>query len=87
MLTGALAPDSGTVKLGANLAMAALDQHRDSLDPDTTVADALTGGGSETIMVGGQPRHVDRLHEGFPVRRPNRPARRSASCPAASAAG
>jgi ATP-binding cassette subfamily F protein uup len=58
MLTGALAPDSGTVKLGSTLAMAALDQHRDSLDPDTTVADALTGGGSETIMVGGQPRHV-----------------------------
>ncbi len=58
MLTGALAPDSGTIKLGANLAMAALDQHRDSLNPNTTVADALTGGGSETIMVGGQPRHV-----------------------------
>jgi ATP-binding cassette subfamily F protein uup len=58
MLTGALPPDSGTVKLGSTLAMAALDQHRDSLDPDTTVADALTGGGSETIMVGGQPRHV-----------------------------
>ena len=58
MLTGALAPDSGTIKLGANLAMAALDQHRDSLNPDTTVADALTGGGSDTIMVGGQPRHV-----------------------------
>jgi ATP-binding cassette subfamily F protein uup len=58
MLTGALAPDNGTVKLGSTLAMAALDQHRDSLDPDTTVADALTGGGSESIMVGGQPRHV-----------------------------
>ena len=58
MLTGALAPDSGTVKLGSTLAMAALDQHRDSLNPDTTVADALTGGGSETIMVGEQPRHV-----------------------------
>jgi ATP-binding cassette subfamily F protein uup len=58
MLTGALAPDSGTIKLGSNLAMAALDQHRDSLNPNTTVADALTGGGSETIMVGGQPRHV-----------------------------
>jgi len=58
MLTGALAPDSGSLKLGSALAMAALDQHRDSLDPDTTVADALTGGGSETIMVGGQPRHV-----------------------------
>jgi ATP-binding cassette subfamily F protein uup len=58
MLTGALPPDSGTVKLGQTLAMAALDQHRDSLDPDTTVADALTGGGSETFMVGGQARHV-----------------------------
>lgn len=58
MLTGGLVPDSGTVKLGANLAMAALDQHRDSLNPDTTVVDALTGGGSETVMVGGQPRHV-----------------------------
>src|SRR3954449_5252131 len=58
MLTGALAPDSGTVKLGSTLAMVALDQHRDSLDADTTVADALTGGGSETIMVGGQARHV-----------------------------
>ncbi len=58
MLTGALAADSGTVKLGANLAMAALDQHRDSLNPDTTVVDALTGGGSETVMVGGQARHV-----------------------------
>jgi len=58
ILTGALTPESGTVKLGANLAMAALDQHRDSLDADTTVADALTGGGSETVMVGGQPRHV-----------------------------
>ena len=58
MLTGGLAPDSGTVKLGSNLAMAMLDQHRDSLAPNTTVADALTGGGSETIMIGGQPRHV-----------------------------
>ena len=58
MLTGALPPDSGTVKLGQTIEMAALDQHRDSLDPDTTVADALTGGGSETIMVGGQARHV-----------------------------
>ena len=36
MLTGELAPDSGTVRLGANLQMATLDQGRDSLDPDTT---------------------------------------------------
>jgi ATP-binding cassette subfamily F protein uup len=58
MLTGALPPDHGTVKLGANLEMAALDQHRDSLDAGTTVADALTGGSGETVMVGGQARHV-----------------------------
>jgi len=58
MLTGALEPDGGSVKLGANLAMATLDQHRDSLDPNTTVAGALTGGSGETVMVGGEPRHV-----------------------------
>ena len=86
MLTGALPPDTGTVRLGANLAMATLDQHRDSLDPDATVADALTGGGGDTVMVGGQPQARHRLHEGFPVRAASRRARRSASCPAASAA-
>src|SRR5690606_5982686 len=58
LLTGALAPDTGSVKLGANLAVASLDQHRDSLDPDTTVAAALTGGGGDTVMVNGQAKHV-----------------------------
>jgi ATP-binding cassette subfamily F protein uup len=58
LLTGALAPDEGTVRLGANLSIAALDQHRDSLKPETTVADALTGGSGETVMVGETPRHV-----------------------------
>ncbi len=58
LLTGALKPDSGVLKLGANLAVAGLDQHRDSLDPDTTVAAALTGGGGDTVMVNGKPKHV-----------------------------
>ena len=58
MLIGALAPDSGTVRLGANLAIATLDQHRDSLDANVTVADALTGGGGDTVMVNGKPKHV-----------------------------
>ena len=57
-LTGALAPDSGTVRLGSNLAVATLDQHRDSLDPDVTVAEALTGGHGDTVMVNGAPKHV-----------------------------
>jgi ATP-binding cassette subfamily F protein uup len=58
MLTGALAPDTGTVRLGANLAMATLDQHRESLDPKSTLAEALTGGRGDTVMVGGKPKHV-----------------------------
>src|SRR6201996_9320660 len=33
MLTGANPPDSGSIRLGANIEMAALDQHRESLDP------------------------------------------------------
>ena len=57
MLIGALTPDSGTVRLGANVAIAALDQHRDSLDPSVTVVAALTGGG-DTVMVNGAPKHV-----------------------------
>ncbi|HEX3505709.1 MAG TPA: ABC-F family ATP-binding cassette domain-containing protein [Xanthobacteraceae bacterium] len=58
MLTGALSPDEGTVKLGAALAVATLEQHRDSLDPDVTVAQALTGGSGDTVMVNGGAKHV-----------------------------
>ena len=58
VLTGALAPDSGHIRLGANIAMATLDQRRESLDPDTTLRDALTGGGSDMVTVGGRPKHV-----------------------------
>jgi ATP-binding cassette subfamily F protein uup len=58
MLTGALAPDSGTVRLGTNLEIASLDQKRAALDPATTLRDALTGGGSDQVLVGGAPRHV-----------------------------
>ena len=58
LLTGTLAPDSGRVKLGANLQMAALDQSRDSLDPDWTLKEALTGGKGDTVTVGSQTKHV-----------------------------
>ena len=58
LLTGALAPDTGSVRLGANLAMATLDQHRESLDPTATVAAALTGGRGDHVVIGGEPRHV-----------------------------
>jgi len=58
LLTGQLAPDSGEVKIGANVAMVTLDQKRESLDPSTTVSEALTGGRSDMVMLDGQPKHV-----------------------------
>ncbi len=58
MLTGQLASDTGVVKLGANLAMASLDQRRDELDPLVTLRDALTQGRGDTLEVGGQRKHV-----------------------------
>jgi ATP-binding cassette subfamily F protein uup len=58
LLTGAEAPDSGSVRLGVNLEMATLDQHRESLDPKSTLAEALTGGRGDHVMVGGRPKHV-----------------------------
>jgi ABC transport system ATP-binding/permease protein len=58
LLTGALAPDAGTLRLGANLQIGTLTQHRDSLAPNTTVAEALTCGTGETVMVNGAPKHV-----------------------------
>ena len=58
LLTGELAPDSGTVRLGSNLELATLDQGRRSLDPEATLKDALTGGGSDTLRINGEPKHV-----------------------------
>jgi len=58
MLTGVLQPDQGSVRLGTTLAVATLDQHRDSLDPNVTVTEALTEGHGDTVMVNGNAKHV-----------------------------
>ena len=58
MLTGALAPDSGSVKLGTALEIVTLDQRREALDPTATLAEALTGGRGDTVFVAGRPKHV-----------------------------
>ena len=58
LLTGALAPDTGEVKIGAGLEQVTLDQRRDSLDPAQTLSQALTGGTGSNVTVGGQTRHV-----------------------------
>ncbi len=58
LLTGTLAPDEGTVRLGTNLTMVTLDQRRESLDPAWTLSEALTGGQGDTVQVGAQTKHV-----------------------------
>ncbi len=58
LLTGKLAPDAGKVRLGAGLAMATLEQSRASLDPASTLQDALTGGGSDFVEINGERRHI-----------------------------
>ncbi|MBX3583519.1 MAG: ABC-F family ATP-binding cassette domain-containing protein [Rhizobiaceae bacterium] len=58
MLTGELAPDTGSVRLGVNLEIATLDQKRAAVDPDETLAHFLTDGRGETLLVNGEERHV-----------------------------
>ena len=65
ILTGALEPDSGTVKMGVNLLPAIFDQNRSALNPAHTLWESLTedkdlgvSGKNDQIMVRGMPRHV-----------------------------
>ncbi len=59
LLTGMLAPEEGTVRRGANVAMETLDQTRASLDPEMGLADAITGGtGADRVTAGGRTRHI-----------------------------
>ncbi len=58
LLTGALAPDTGTVKLGANVQMASLDQRRMALAADVSLKEVLTGGGGDWVEINGERKHV-----------------------------
>ena len=58
LLTGAIQPDSGDIRLGTNLELVSLDQRRDELDPNWTVSDALSGGRGDQVTVNGKVRHV-----------------------------
>ncbi|KJF68117.1 ABC-F family ATP-binding cassette domain-containing protein [Rhizobium nepotum] len=58
MLTGQLQPDSGTVKLGTNLEIATLDQKREDLNPNDTLAHYLTDGRGDNLLVNGELKHV-----------------------------
>jgi ABC transport system ATP-binding/permease protein len=65
MLTGQLEPDSGIVKLGTNLDIATLDQRREDLDLDDTLAHYLTDGRGDNLLVNGEQRHVSGYMKDF----------------------
>ena len=64
MLLGELAPDTGTVRTGANVQVAYFDQQREQLDPERTVVDTV-GDGNDHVMVAGRSRHVHGYLEDF----------------------
>ena len=57
LIVGTLEPDSGSVRLGTNLAVAYFDQMRSQLDETATLADVINPG-SEWIEIGGTRKHV-----------------------------
>ena len=57
LLSGTLAPDRGTVRLGAGVEPVYLDQQREALDPEATLWETLCGAG-DRVIVGGRSRHV-----------------------------
>ena len=58
LITAALEPDSGTIKLGTNLQIVALDQSRQSLDPTSLVQDVITAGRGQSVTINGETKHV-----------------------------
>ena len=57
MILGELAPDSGNVRLGANMQVAYFDQMRHQVNLDATLEDFISPG-SEWIEIGNQKKHV-----------------------------
>lgn len=56
ILTGELEPDSGSVKVGTNLQIAYLDQHRAAIRDDLSVQDNVSG--NTEININGQSKHI-----------------------------
>jgi sulfate-transporting ATPase len=64
MLTGLEAPDGGSVTVGDTVELAYVDQGRDSLDPDKTVYEEITGG-VDHLKVGNREIHGRAYVAGF----------------------
>ena len=58
LIMGSLDADTGKVELGLNLDPLVIDQNRETLNPDWTLAEALTDGGGDSVIVADKPRNV-----------------------------
>ena len=57
MITGQEQPDSGSLKIGETVVLSYVDQSRDSLDPDKTVFEEISGG-HEHLNIGSSQIHA-----------------------------
>ena len=57
LLTGELAPNGGTIRMGTGIALAYFDQMREQLDPERSVFDSIADG-AEFVAIGAVQRHV-----------------------------
>jgi ATP-binding cassette subfamily F protein uup len=57
LILGMLEPDTGTVRLGANVQVAYFDQMREQLDPEKSVIETISPG-SDWIEIGRERKHV-----------------------------
>ena len=53
MITARQKPDSGTIEIGQTVKLAYVDQERDTLDPEKTIFEIITGG-SEKMLISGR---------------------------------
>ena len=56
MLTGQENPDAGTITVGDTVQLSYVDQSRDSLNPENSVYEEITGG-ADTLKIGGREIH------------------------------
>jgi energy-dependent translational throttle protein EttA len=64
MIVGEEKPDAGSVTIGASVQLAYVDQSRESLTPDATVYEEITGG-VDRLVVGGRELHGRAYVAGF----------------------
>ncbi len=52
MITNRQQPDSGTIEIGQTVKLAYVDQERDTLDPEKTIFEIITGGSEKMLIAG-----------------------------------